>query len=99
MRSPYNLLQEIYHPNEWKMFVCCMCLNQTTRLQVDKVRHEFFKRWPTPKKAIKADPTEMAELIKQLGLSNRRSAAIIRMSREFIEKDWKDPKELHGLGQ
>lgn len=98
-RSPYNLLQEIYHPDEWKIFVCCMFLNQTTRAQVDRIRHEFFRRWPHARLASHADQDEMARLITPLGLSNRRSAAIIRMSKEFLSTDWNKPSDLHGLGK
>lgn len=102
MKSPYNLLQEIYINEKqgiWKILVCCQFLNITTRRQVDRVRHEFFRRWPTPQKAMHADSAEMASLIKSLGLFNRRSVSIIRMSQEFLLKDWKEPKELYGLGQ
>lgn len=98
-RSPYNLLQEIYRPDDWKIFVCCMMLNQTCRAQVDKVRTEFFDRWPNARRAASADPAEMAQLIKTLGLSNRRSTGIIRMSQDYLNKDWTEPKELYGLGQ
>jgi len=76
-----------------------MLLNLTTRRQVDRVRHELFRRWPTPQAMAAADRGELAALIKGLGLSNKRSAALIRMSREFLEKDWVRPIELHGLGQ
>lgn len=97
--SPYNLLQEIYRSDDWKIFVCCMMLNQTTRQQVDRVRHEFFRRWPNARKAMSADPLEMAELIKPLGFSNKRSTGIIKMSADYIEKEWREPKDLYGLGQ
>lgn len=98
MRSPYNLLQEIYHPDEWKIFVCCMMLNQTTRRQVDVVRHEFFRRWPNALAASKSDISEMQHLLKPLGLSSRRSAAIRRMSAEYLGV-WTRPSDLYGLGK
>jgi len=98
-KSPYNLLQEIYWPDEWKILICCMFLNQTGRKQVDAVRVSFFKKWPNAKKAAKADPGEMKEMIRSLGFVNRRTISIIKMSQDFIEKDWKEPKELYGIGQ
>lgn len=49
--------------------------------------------------AADADPQEMADLIKPLGLSNKRSIGIIRMSNDYLKKDWREPKELFGLGQ
>lgn len=97
-RSPYNLLQEIYSPDVWKVLVCCQMLNLTTRRQVDEVRHEFFRRWPSAIKASKADSAEMSSVIKTLGLSNKRSLSIIKMSKEFLG-EWKEPSELHGIGQ
>ena len=42
------LLQEIYQPDGWKMLTCCMLLNLTNRRQVDVIRDELFKRYPTP---------------------------------------------------
>lgn len=76
-----------------------MFLNQTTRKQVDRIRGEFFRRWPTAKAASQADPVEMSELIKSLGFRNKRTADIIKFSTEYITKDWKSPRELHGIGQ
>ena len=98
-KSPYNLLQEIYWPDEWKILICCMFLNQTGRIQVDAVRDEFFKLWPNANKAAKADPEKMKSVIKSLGLVNRRTNSIIRMSQDFISLNWKEPKELFGIGQ
>lgn len=98
-KSPYNLLQEIYQKHPWRVLVCCMFLNCTSRKQVDQIRGEFFRRWPTAKKAMLADPAEMTELIKSLGFGNRRSLSIIRMSQEYVVKKWKEPIELHGIGQ
>lgn len=97
-KSPYNLLQEIYWPDEWKILICCMFLNQTGRKQVDAVRDEFFKHWPNAKKASKANSDEMKEVIKSLGFVNRRTNSIIRMSQDFL-LEWKEPKELYGIGQ
>ena len=38
-------------------------------------------------------------LIKPLGFVNKRTRALKRMSRDWIEKDWKSVKELYGCGQ
>jgi len=45
-----------------------------------------------------ADVNEMSDLIKPLGFSNKRSRGIIRMSEDYIRKDWEEPTELFGLG-
>lgn len=98
-KSPYNLLQEIYYPDPWKIMVCCMFLNQTTRKQVDKIRDEFFEMCPTPQKAISADREVMSTLLKPLGFQNRRTNNIKKMSQEFLDKQWNHVSELQGIGQ
>jgi methyl-CpG-binding domain protein 4 len=98
-KSPYNLLQEIYYPDEWKILISCIFLNLTSRVQVDRVRDSFFERWPDAKSVNESDFEEMSEMLAPLGFRNKRANTIIRFSREFIEKKWKDPIELHGIGK
>ena len=92
------LLQEIYQPDGWKMLTCCMLLNLTNRRQVDVIRDELFKRYPTPKKMMKANECELAELLKPLGLYNRRAKSLKKMSEGYV-KGFKSVDELYGIGQ
>jgi methyl-CpG-binding domain protein 4 len=97
--SPYLLLQEIYNEHPWRVLVCCIMLNCTSRKQVDRVREEFFKRYPTPDSAILAKPEEMAELIAPLGFRNKRTSTIKRFSSDWLTLQWSEPKELYGIGK
>ena len=97
--SPYYLLQEIYIKDPWKMMVCCMMLNQTSRRQVDVIRDEFFERWPDPETMVDADESELAVLLHCLGFYNKRAKSLIRMSEDWQNKDWRRPIELHGIGK
>lgn len=97
--SPLNLLQELYRENPWKMLVCCLFLNQTTRKQVDKIREEFFLRYPSPQHLLKTEDEEIEDLIKSLGFKRVRTQRLKRFSLEFISKEWKEPIELHGIGK
>lgn len=97
--SPYLLLQEIYNEHPWRVLVCCIMLNCTSRKQVDRVRDEFFKKYPTPNEAILADHEEMAELLAKLGFRNRRTTTIQRFSSDWMMRDWTEPKELYGIGK
>lgn len=97
--SPYNLLQEIYRDDPWKMLICCIFLNQTSRKQVDQVREDFFNMYPDPKTAIEADHEQMAEVIKVLGFKNMRTRRIKKFSQQFMDLRWVEPIELHGIGQ
>jgi len=92
------LLQEIYQPDGWKMLTCCMLLNLTNRKQVDTIRDELFKRYPTPKDMMNANQSELAKLLKPLGLYNRRAKSLKRMSEGYV-KGFKSVDELYGIGQ
>ena len=92
------LLQEIYQPDGWKMLTCCMLLNLTNRRQVDVIRDELFKRYPTPKDMMNADESDLAELLKPLGLYNRRAKSLKKMSEGYV-KGFKSVDELYGIGQ
>ena len=97
--SPLRLLQEIYHPNEWKILVCVLMLNQTTGTQVHKVIKELFKKYPNAKSMANAKQKEVAKIIQSCGLYNKRSATLIRFSQEFLWKKWDEPNDLFGIGQ
>jgi methyl-CpG-binding domain protein 4 len=93
------MLQEIYRHDPWKMLVGCILLNQTTRVQVDRVRDELFRLWPDPIEMGSADPKAISEVIRSLGFYNKRAYTLIKFSREWTDKNWKDPIELHGIGK
>ena len=47
-----------------------------------------------------ADISELEALIQPLGLVKRRSKALIQMSKDYMQKDWKDnPEVLYGIGK
>ena len=92
------LLQEIYRDDGWKMWVCCMLVNVTNRKQVDVIRDELFKRYPTPKHMVNADESKLAKLLQPLGLYNRRAKSLKKMSEGYV-KGFKSVGELYGIGQ
>lgn len=92
------ILQEVYQDDGWKMLTCCMLLNLTNRKQVDTVRDELFKRYPTPKHMMNANQSELADLLQPLGLYNRRAKSLIKMSKGYV-KGFKSVDELFGVGQ
>ena len=60
----------------------------------------FFERYPTPGDTARADPCEIQEMIAPLGLSERRSKTLIRMSDGYLKDDWKgNPAVLYGIGK
>ncbi len=97
--SPIGMLQESLWPNEWKILIACLLHNLTTRKQVDKVYEELFERYPDPISLKNADLEELQSLIKPLGMWKKRASTLKRFSEEYLKKDWKTPKELHGCGK
>ena len=98
-RSPWNLVQEPYFGDEWKILVCCILLNLTTHKQVRKILPEFFKRYPGPCSMILADEDELKNHLQSLGLVNKRAKTLIRFSKEYLASQWETASELHGCGK
>jgi methyl-CpG-binding domain protein 4 len=92
------LLQEVYQADAWKMLVCCILLNLTKRTQVDIIRDELFKLYPTPNKMKNANQSELSKLLQPLGLYNRRAKSLKRFSEDWV-KGFNSVDELYGIGQ
>ncbi|KAL0050061.1 hypothetical protein WJX82_003674 [Trebouxia sp. C0006] len=100
--SPYGLIEEYLYQDPWKLLVACMLLNVTSGLQVRKVIWRLFDIWPTAEAAAGATDDTLViveKLIQPLGLFRKRTIAIKRFSQEYLEAEWLDPIELHGIGQ
>jgi len=99
-KSPYNLIQEQLWESPWKIFVACIFCNLTKRVESEPYMWKFFNLYPTPEKASAASQVELQEMIQPLGLSQRRSRTLIRMSNDYLIKDWRDnPESLYGIGK
>ena len=98
-KSPYNLLQESLWPNEWRILMSCLMLNQTTRKQVEKIIWEFFDKWPDPESFLQADLDTVSSVVRSLGFYNRRPKTMKRFTEEYINGQWTEPIELYGIGK
>ena len=99
-KSPYNLIQEHLWQDPWKIFVACIFCNLTRRVDAEPYMWRFFEIYPDAKSASEADIDDVQRMIQPLGLSERRSRALIRMSKDYTHKSWKvDPKVLYGIGK
>lgn len=102
--SPYNTRQEEYRDDPWKMLMVCFMLNQTSHKQVDKVRHEFFSRYPNAQAFLDSVDSEVIELIKPLGFYNRRVKAWKEFCSQWIAIGTDTPSlaqliEMKGVGK
>lgn len=97
--SPFVYRQETYRDDPWKMLLVCMMLNQTSYIQVDKVRHEFFNRFPGPKELKDAEDHDIIKIIRPLGFYNRRAKVWKKFSERWLEWDGKEVLDLPGVGK
>lgn len=79
------LLQEFYKDDPWKLLVCCILLNQTGRKQVDKIIEPLLSLWYDAHEMAKADLAELTEVLKPLGLQNRRAMVLKAMSKRWVD--------------
>ena len=99
-KSPYGLIQEQLWQDPWKIFVACIFCNLTKRVQAEPYMWIFFKKYPTPEDAASANPEDIRKLIQRIGLSERRSKALVKMSNDYLKKDWRNnPETLYGIGK
>ncbi|KAK8448328.1 hypothetical protein SEVIR_7G037400v4 [Setaria viridis] len=98
-RSPYNLLQERYAHDPWKVIIICMLLNLSKGDQVRKKLEGFFERYPDAQTACTADPEKMAEYLAPLGLQRVKANRIHKLSKAYVEEEWTYITELCGVGK
>lgn len=98
-RSPYSLIQEDTYPNEWLMFIVCIMLNCTRRSQVDGVLREFVHRWPKPEEFMNSHVDDVMSVCRPLGFVNRRTKNMMLMTEAYLKRDWKNPRDLPGIGE
>ncbi len=98
--SPYNLFQERYRDDPWRLLCCVICLNLCTGTALESVHCELFSRWPTPLHMATADPSELEAVLRHLGMQRRRARALIRMSTAYsCWWDGGNPSDLPGIGK
>ena len=95
-----GLLQEQLNADPWKIFVCCIFCNMTSRKTAEPYFWRVLARYPTPKELSEADTEELKCMIKDIGLTQRRTKALKKMSYDYLNKEWQDnPANLYGIGK
>uniref|UniRef100_A0A1A8F3S1 Methyl-CpG-binding domain protein 4 n=1 Tax=Nothobranchius korthausae TaxID=1143690 RepID=A0A1A8F3S1_9TELE len=98
-RSPFNLIQETLFHDPWKLLVATIFLNKTSGKMAIPVLWQFYERYPSAEVTREADWKPMSDLMRPLGLYELRAKTIIRFSDEYLNKPWRYPIELHGIGK
>lgn len=98
-KSPYSFIQEKLFRDPWQLLVATIFLNKTNGKVACPLVWQFLERWPTAEVTRKADWVEIAELMTPLGLHHIRAQRLVRMSDEYLKKDWQNPSELYGISK
>ncbi|XP_058640865.1 methyl-CpG-binding domain protein 4 isoform X1 [Onychostoma macrolepis] len=98
-RSPFNLVQETLFHDPWRLLVATIFLNKTSGKMAIPVLWEFFQRYPSAEVMRASDWRPLSVLLQPLGLSTLRAKTLIRFSDEYLNKSWRYPIELHGIGK
>jgi len=73
------------HRSRFELLVAVVLSAQTTDVSVNKVTPALFERYPDPESLAKADPAEVAEIIKTIGLYKNKSQNIVKMAGKLLD--------------
>ena len=76
----------LVHDGPFQLLVATILSAQTTDERVNMVTPAVFAAWPTPADLAAADPTEVEERIKSIGLFRSKARALVGMSAALEER-------------
>jgi len=76
----------LVHGNRFELLVSVVLSAQTTDVSVNKVTPELFSRWPDAAALAGADPADVAEVIRTIGLYRTKASNIVKLSAMLRER-------------
>ncbi len=73
------------HENVYQLIVAVALSAQTTDKSVNQVTPALFERYPTPYELAEADPEEVAQYIKRIGMYKTKSKNIVGLAKSLVE--------------
>ncbi|MFR9191797.1 MAG: endonuclease III [Anaerovoracaceae bacterium] len=88
-----DILEETYpqaecaldHQNVYQLIVAVALSAQTTDKSVNQVTPALFEKYPTPYELALADPEEVAQYIKRIGMYKTKSKNIVGLAKSLVE--------------
>lgn len=88
-----DILEETYpqaecaldHQNVYQLIVAVALSAQTTDNSVNQVTPALFEKYPTPYELAVADPEEVAQYIKRIGMYKTKSKNIVGLAKSLVE--------------
>lgn len=72
------------HKDPFELIVAVALSAQTTDVSVNKVTPELFRRYPDAESLAAADPDEVMEIIRTIGLYRNKSKNIVRLAGKLV---------------
>jgi len=90
--------------NPYKILVAELLLRKTTANQVNNIYNKFFRAFPSSNELSRATESEIAKIIRPLGLQNQRARSLHKISVELVASGGVPEEEdklisLPGVGQ
>ncbi|KAG1733245.1 uncharacterized protein EDB91DRAFT_1149688 [Suillus paluster] len=79
------LIQEAVSDNPWQLLIAVKLLNVTTGRYAIPVFWKLINHWQTPRDMIEADNDELVNILRPLGLYNKRAAWLKEMSQRYLD--------------
>ena len=76
----------LVHRNAFELLISVVLSAQTTDVSVNKVTPALFKKYPNAKKLSKANPEDVAEIIKTIGMYKTKSRNIIGLAKKLVDE-------------
>ena len=96
----------LHHQNVFQLITAVALSAQTTDKSVNQVTPALFARYPTPQALAEADPEDVAEFIKRIGMYKTKSKNIVAMAQKLcgdfggeVPDDYEALVSLPGVGR
>ncbi len=70
----------------FQLLVAVMLSAQTTDISVNKVTPELFDKYPTAEAMAEADPLDVQNIIRTIGLYKNKSKNVVALSRKLVDE-------------
>lgn len=75
----------LQHHDPFTLTIAVLLSAQTTDAAVNKVTPQLFKRWPTAQSLAEADPSDVEEVIRNIGLHRVKAKNCVRLAQMLLE--------------
>src|SRR6267378_4476983 len=70
----------------YRVLIATVLSHRTKDEVTDVASKRLFERFPTPEDLSRADPKEVAALIKPVGFYNRKAKTIVQIAQELLDR-------------